>query len=324
MVKIPIFKIFGDGNPKIDQSILPNLPLRDWTALDIQEKEIVIQELINRQWISQCSEEVLKTIHYLNYTYLRLCPGKNLHNVKPEYTSRGNINRINQEKAAYVDFQEILRNESNNSLVYVMLSVFLKYNIKEWYIDDKETSSEEMEKNISNAYADFDKLANLLNHSFEQFSINVYISRNGLIPKQDNKIIENIYIPTLQILSNIKWRTVNKDLIKMFKNFNDGEFSETITMAHRALQRFLQILVGKEGKNSKGEMSKLFREAKKQNLISNNRFIEPIFKVFENFLPAERATKSTAKPTKSDTTSSDALLVMNVVMISIQHILQHV
>src|SRR5690606_3714440 len=96
-------------------------------------------------------------------------------------------------------------------------------------------------------------------------------------------------------------------------------YSETITIAHRAVQRFLQKLVGEEGKNGKGEVGKLFSKAKSEGIIPVNRFTEPIVQVFQNFISSERANKSSAKPAKEEASSNDALLVMNVVMIFLQY-----
>ena len=68
---------------------------------------------------------------------------------------------------------------------------------------------------------------------------------------------------------------------------------------------------------------KLFNEVKKNILLSVNRFTEPIIKVFHGYLVSERSTKSSAKPSLEEPTSSDALLVMNVTMILLQYFLQN-
>ena len=64
-------------------------------------------------------------------------------------------------------------------------------------------------------------------------------------------------------------------------------------------------------------------KAKKEGIIPVDRFSEPIINVFHGFIISERATKSTAKPTLKDTGPSDALLVMNSVMVFLQHCLQN-
>ncbi|MDA1323197.1 MAG: hypothetical protein O3C34_00485 [Proteobacteria bacterium] len=148
------------------------------------------------------------------------------------------------------------------------------------------------------------------------------LTRNGLIPRQDDKITEQIYEPTLKILSDPKWNSVDTHLADMFQDYQDRNYPEVITKAHGVVQRFLQILVGEEGKGGKGEIGKLFSKAKKTNAIPVNRFTEPLLNIFQGFIVSERATNSTAKPALNDATPSDALLVMNVVMVFLQHCLQ--
>lgn len=89
------------------------------------------------------------------------------------------------------------------------------------------------------------------------------------------------------------------------------------------MQRFLQISVGEEGKSGSGEVEKLFTDAKAAGLIPSNRFTDRIIGAIQGYFSEERATKSTAKPSLKETTSSDALLMMNVVMILLQYCLQN-
>jgi hypothetical protein len=108
----------------------------------------------------------------------------------------------------------------------------------------------------------------------------------------------------------------------MFEDYRKEDYPEVITKAHRAVQRFLQVLVGEEGKSGKGEVGKLFQKAKEDGIIPINRFTEPLVNVIQGFITSERATNSTAKPAMKDATPSDALLMMNVVMVFLQYCLQ--
>lgn len=104
------------------------------------------------------------------------------------------------------------------------------------------------------AFNKFNQLANCLNHIFEQFAVNQLVTRNGFVPRQDDKITEEVYIPTLSILADPKWKSVSTDLALMFEDYREENYAEAITKAHRAVQRFLQVLVGEEGKSGKGEV----------------------------------------------------------------------
>ncbi|MDD8018832.1 MAG: hypothetical protein PHP42_10705 [Bacteroidota bacterium] len=325
MTDIPRFKIYGQDNPSIEETIQPRLSLRSWDGLEKSEKEIAYQQILNVGWLNEYSTEILSSITHLNFFFLKQCPGKNLHNTPPKKEHRSSYGEdFDRTKAALIDFKEIFLNEKSEALVFRMLSVFAANFINDYYLirAEKELDNVTRQKYIENAFEKFDRLSNCLNHIFDQFFINAVLTRSGLVPKQDNKITENVYVPTLQILADPKWKSVSNDLSDMFTDYREKNYPETITKAHRVVQRFLQILVGEEGSNAKGELSKLFATAKSQSVIPVNRFTEPIINVFQGFVVSERATNSTAKPAIKDATSSDALLVMNVVMIFLQHCLQ--
>lgn len=325
MVEVPKFLLYGQNDSQIEEAIQPRPALRKWSDLETGEKEIALKYIINKGWLDKYSKEILETIDYLNSVFLRQCPGKQLHKIKPENDYHGRGNEYERLEAAFLDFQHIFLNEKSEAMVLRMLSRFAQRHIDRLNLEWAENAEDEKkkEKNITEAFKKFDRLANCLNHIFEQFSVNVQITRHGLIPKQDEKITDDIYEPTLKILADPKWKTVSNDLARMFADYRDENYPEVITKAHSAVQRFLQILVGEEGKSGKGEIGKLFGKAKQEGIIPVDRFTEPMINVIQGFLASERATKSIAKPTLKDTTPSDALLVMNVVMVFMQHCLQN-
>jgi hypothetical protein len=108
----------------------------------------------------------------------------------------------------------------------------------------------------------------------------------------------------------------------MFEEYRDRNYAEAITKAHAAVHRYLQILVGEDGKSGKGEVGKLFAAAKEAGLVPANRFSEPLVNLLQGYIVSERATNSTAKPALREATASDALLMMNVVLVFLQHCLQ--
>lgn len=325
-MKIPKFLLYGQDNPSIEQSIQPSLDFRQWSDLSTTEKETALQEIINNGWLTEYSSEILVTIEYLNRVFLRQCPGKNLHRIKPESDyGRGYGNSSERMKAALADFQHIFLREELDALVFRMLSRFAQCYIDGYDYQQATKSEDEEEKKeyIEKAFEEFDRLANCLNHILEQFSVNQVLTRNGFVPRQDEKITKEIYVPTLKILADPKWKTVSDDLAKAFEDYRDQNYPEVITKAHRVVQRFLQILVGEEGKSGKGEIGKLFKDAEEKGLIPIDRFSKPIINVIQGFIPSERATNSTAKPALKNATSADALLMLNVVMILLQHCLQN-
>jgi len=323
MGEVPKFLVYGEKDQKIAETIQPNLGLRDWSELETEEKETALQQLKNGHWLKRNSEKTLDTIGYLNNKYLRLCPGKQLHKITPEYTSYGGLaNLAELTQAAYEDFGIIFLKESSSALVLTMLSRFAQSQIDGRKHDAaKKTKGKIRAGLVEDAFNKFDRFAKMLNHIFDQFSVNMKLTRSGLIPIQDEKITESIYEPTLQILADPKWKSVNESLKEVFEEFTNGNYPEVITKAHSAVHSFLQIVVGEEGKNAKGEVRNLFGEAKRKGLIPVDRFSGPIIDDLQRFIVSERATNSTAKPTLTDATPSEALLVMNVVMVLLQHCL---
>jgi len=324
MVDIPKFALYGDGDPQIEESIQPRLDIREWGDLGIDEKKIALQQIQNMRWLRDDSANVLSAITYMNDAFLRQCPGKRLHAITPDFDFQGRRNNENEiRRAAYLDFCDIFVGEKSESMVLRMLSHFAKSYINEDYLRSAEISEdiETKSKNIEQAYSKFDFLGNCLNHVFDQFSINIQLTRNGLIPKQDEKITKDIYEPTLKMLADPKWKTVSDNLAQMFSDYTEGDYPEVITKAHSSVQRFLQVLVGEEGKSGKGEVGKLFGKAKEAGILPIDRFTEPVINVLQGFIVSERANNSTAKPAIKDATSEEALLIMNVVMVFLQHCL---
>lgn len=300
----------------------PKLALRGWRDLKHSERETLLQELYNREWVEPHSRQVLTAVTHLNRNFLRELPGKRLHKVKPERGAHGD-NDFELMNEAFEDFKEIILKSPNEDIVLRMLSALAEAYIERWAYDAAKKEQDETKRNklVNEAFKNFDRLAGTLNYLFRQFAVNVQVTRNGFAPVQDAKIAEQIYTPVLGVLSDPRYTHVSDDLAKMFADYRAGKFGEVITKAHSAVQRFLQIQAGSEGKNGKGELKELFVTAKKNGLVSSTRFGEPLIKVLEGFFPSERATKSTAKPALSEATPGDAMLMMDLVMVFLQHCL---
>jgi hypothetical protein len=187
---------------------------------------------------------------------------------------------------------------------------------------ERETEIKKRCDYVDVAFGDFDKLADCFNLIFEQFNVNVILTRDGLIPRQDPKIVKDLYLPILKILADPKWKSVSEDLASMFEAYLSKNFAESITKAHVVMQRFLQILLGREeGKNAKGEMKDLFHSLKEKSHIPFTKLGESITKALSDFMSSQRALISTAKPSMQNADRSDALVTMNVLMVYLQHCL---
>lgn len=317
---IPNFMLYGKNIPAFDDSIQPTLGLRSWSDVPKEERLTALQQIFNNAWTEHAGE-IVDAIAHLNHTYLRLCPGRNLHNA-PRSGIHGGADS-QRAAAAGKDFCRIFLEEAE-PLVLRMLSKFADRLIDKYSYERarKTSESDGRAKYVSEAFDKFDRFANCLNHIFEQFAVNQLMTRNGFIPRQDETIERVLYKPTLLALSDPKWKAVSNILALMFEDFREKRYSETITKAHSAVQCFLQILVGEPGTNAKGELAKLINAGKKDGLIPTNQFTDPFLGNIQGFIASERARNSTAKPALTTASSSDALLMMNLTLVFLQHCLQ--
>ena len=185
-------------------------------------------------------------------------------------------------------------------------------------------AKKEYQKRLQNwRWEDFDKFAKILNEVFNDFGINLYLARQGFIPRQEEKIIKEVYEPVLSYLSHTKWKEVSKLLSDSFdeyrKNTSQG-YSNCITNNISAIQAFLQIIV--IGKTGKGEISKLIMEAQKKSLIPNDFFTQKIFENIESIFARERKETGIAHPKKEYATEKNARTILNLAMVFFQHCIQ--
>jgi hypothetical protein len=322
---MPKFSLYGENNPELEDMIQPKLELRRWDALTFSEKMTAWREMNHGNWIQHHSEKVLETIEYLNYTFLRTLPGQKLHETPKSLRSRGGgyySNKTNMISAARADFENIFIGNNPDELVFRMLTFFSKSLINDdsYHNVELEKNTSKRKKLVEESFGIFDKFADCINHIFEQFAVNARLTRNGMVSVQDEKIIEEIYVPVLSVLSDPKWKSINLDLSSMFDNHRQEKYPETITDAHRAVQGFLRELLKGEGRGTKGEFGKLFSQYINEHYPDDNatkRFLHNIKSYFSDL----RANESTSKPQNQEATLEDALLCMNMTMVFMQHCL---
>ena len=149
------------------------------------------------------------------------------------------------------------------------------------------------------------------------------ITRNGFGPRQDEKIIEEIYEPVLGYLSDPKWKKVNEILSDAFSDYRKNTpqgYSGCVTNTISAVEAYLQILV--DGKTGGTKLSPLISEAQKKNLIANDVFTQTIFKNIEAIFARERQSTGDAHPKDEYATEKNARTILNLAMIFIQHCIQ--
>ena len=150
--------------------------------------------------------------------------------------------------------------------------------------------------------------------------MNCILTRQGFVPRVDEKIIEKVYVPVLRSLSGIQWKEVNAHLSDSFADYSKNTpqgYSGCVTKEVTALQAYLQILV--IGNTGKGDIADLIREGQKKNLIPDDAFSKVILKDISSVLMQERQVTGDAHPKKDFANENNSRLVLNLVMIFLQH-----
>ncbi|MFA5031679.1 MAG: hypothetical protein WC614_01545 [bacterium] len=319
-----LFKLWSINNPNAIKNICPDLGMREWSALGPDEKHKIWSYFSNKDWFTK-SNCVFYTIENLNERYKRKSYGQGLlKHGGPHFNVHNNGIKYFEScclKVTLDDFLLIFLNE-NQDVVYEMLSLFVLQNVNTFSIENIDESDEEAKKEeiINLAYKKADKFAEDFNDIFEQFNLNVVLTRNGIVFRQDKKITEDIYIPVLTYLSGKKWGPVNRDLSDAFRRFQEKTpqgYSGCITHAISALQGFLQILV--YDKIGKGDLNDLLSEAQRKKVISSDAFSTKIFKDIQSIIMQKRQESGDPHPKEEYANERSAKLVLNLIMIFIQN-----
>ncbi|MFH1790097.1 MAG: hypothetical protein ABH832_03460 [bacterium] len=305
------FNLWGYKDKKIKNQLNPDLGHRDWNDLDESQKR--------------------KIWKYLNgsFSRLRMFEAIDCLNEFHKYNSYAMLYLENgDEQSAVSDFERIFIHEEQN-VVLRLLSYYasvLSVSKKDKHYRPKmeeETEDEFIKRKSNWLYEYFDKFSNRLNDIFEHFGINVILTRAGFIPRQDDKITKDIYIPVLNFLSDDKWNDVSRELTDAFSDYrlkSKEGYSSCITHVVASLQAFLQILVN--GKTGKGEINILIQQAQTKMLIPNDNFSNNIFKNIESTIMKERQVSGDPHPKKRYSNEQSCRFVLNLIMVFLQHSIQ--
>ena len=227
---------------------------------------------------------------------------------------------------ACTDFYAIFIKEKQ-SVVLELISLYAKDLISEKETSANSLNKENGESNLSfqkrveaQKWLLFDEFAEDINEVFSHFGLNLYLSRLGFVPKQDDKLINEVYEPVLKSISHPIWKEVNQHLTDAFSEYRKNNpigYSNCVTNTVTAVQAFLQII--NNGKTGSGDISKLIAQAQTKNLIPSDLFSKEIFKNIESILMRERQETGIAHPKKEYATEKNAILVLNLAMIFFQH-----
>lgn len=316
------FQLWSEANLEAKKTLLPDLGIRSWNDLTSDEKYMIWKHLEHyffertprrnrlnshpdpplyykffNDLTNLKKDRIYKSIFELTYLY-------KARNYAPDFLESKTTN------AACTDFYSIFSSQPAD-VVLELLSLYCRSIIDE---------AENLGFSDDFRWKHFDDFAENLNDVFSAFGMNLYMTRTGFVPRQDNRIVIEIYQPVLRVLSSEQWKEVNTLLANAYseyvKNTPQG-YSTCVTFAVSSIQAYLQILVN--GKTGTGDISKLIAQAQTKGLIPADPFTKDIFKNIESILMRERQETGIAHPPKEYATDRNARLVLNLTMIFFQH-----
>ncbi|MBU4338436.1 hypothetical protein KKD57_02650 [Patescibacteria group bacterium] len=332
-----MLKLWSEIKKEAKSELSPDFGFRDWNDLSIDDKYLMWKYL---EWHFFKKDELRQDFSYgnksCNYEFFgdydekdnkltRVVDSIQIINLKYKAKSYArNFLEDSRFNSACHDFYEIFSTQSVN-VVLELLSLYarliiLERNDREPRRNENESDNEFKKRTLEWRWEAFDKFSEGLNEVFIQFGIKYYLTRDSFVPRQDSKIMEEIYKPVLNYLSDAKWKEVNSLLEDGFSEYRKNSpqgYSNSVTNTISAIQAFLQIL--NNGKTGKGNISQLIVEAQKRGLISNDSFTKQIFDNMESIFAKERQETSTAHPKKEYATEKNTRTMLNLAMIFFQH-----
>ncbi len=315
------FRLWSEISHSAKEKLQPTILWRSWSQLTADEKNVMLRYLNNSHYFygvelnSHRREipeiELVVSINELNQKYKRSSFGRNFLN------RRG-------ASAAHEDFVSIWH-EGSEILVFELLSLYAKQLYEEKEAESflklhGETDENFKKRNINWRMESLDKFRNILNELFEQFNVNMFLTRAGFIPYQEKKIVKNAYEPVVNFLTDPRWKTAERELGDAFEAFAKKEeknYSKCITHCFSAVQAFLQELVQSDIPDA--NINSLLKEAKTKELIPKDIFSETAFSKLQEALEEMRKKYGDPHPKKEYANEKNALLALNITVVFLQH-----
>jgi hypothetical protein len=331
-----MFKLWSELNSDAFKILNPDFGIRSWNSLTESEKYLIWKHLENYFFLKDPQESwdgYGSTSLYYEFHEPLIGNKENrilvsIHAMKNRYKSRNYTKNYLESAAqndACTDFYSIFINEDAN-VVLELLSFYCKVLIRERAGRYPVTKAEDENQNEYEGKVtewelnDFNEFANDLNEVFLSFGLDIYLTKNGFIPKQEQKIIDEIFKPVIESLSHSKWASVNSLLTDAFaeyrKNTPNG-YSTCVTHSVAAIEAFLQIAV--KGQPGEGDFATLISEGQRKKLIPEDIFTKEIFRTIVSILMKERKETGDAHVKKSYATEKNAKMVLNLTMVFLQH-----
>jgi hypothetical protein len=320
-----MFKLWSEVNPDVKNILKPNFGLRSWDDLSKEEKRDIWKHLQDhffeiyqgdfdtefRFHDSRVEIRIEKAIGLLNDKY------------KAKLFARRFFELASLESACR-DFYEIWMTKEAD-LVIELLSFYCVVYLNEldFYVPmksievTKEIYDEEKRKKIIDNFKWF---TNPLNTIFRDYGVHIYLTEMGFMPRQEEKIIADVYEPVLKCLANTKFEKISnlfRDAFSEYRKNTPNGYSTCVTHVVAAVEAFLQLVV--KGQTGAGDFSDLIVEGQKKGLLPSDKFTKEVFKSIVSILMRERKETGDAHVKNEYATEKNAKMVLNLSMVFIQH-----
>ncbi len=329
-VCMSMFKLWSQIDKSAERVLRPDFGYRKWDEISRDDRQ-KIWSFLWKDWFFDKDGNKLEAFHsdqeydssqhrerWNKFNRIMFSLDAMNHNYKANAYARSFLDNRNVS-TALEDFHALYLN-AQEPVVFELLSFYAKKIIidhQEGLTKSGDESEEDFKKRDEQyKWNTFDEFAKDLNDVFEHFGVHVFLTRNGFAPRQDEKIINEIYDPVLKILSDEKYSETNEMLKKAFRGFQARNYADTIINSINAIQAYLQMEV--HSKTGKGNIKDLIKTASSSNLIPSDEIMVDFYNRIEGYFAQIRMKKTDAHPSYENANESDALLVMNLTMVILQ------
>jgi hypothetical protein len=301
-----MFKLWSQTNIKARELLTPNLSVRSLSDCEEKDRKIILQNFLNKGWFTDLSHQP-----YVHNAVRKFSDANKANNFCPKTLNHGGPHFYASsvqdccKGCTHEDFWNIFLNMPKE----------ISYELISYYVNELDNSDYYQHRN---------KFSNCFNDISDQFALDIIMVEDQFIPKQEEKIVNEIYKPVLGYLSNNKWEKVNNLMSDAFVNYRQNTpqgYSSCITHTISSVQAFLQILVDGKIGGSDG-IKNLIKQAQEKGLIPDDKFTGEIFKNIEAVLMRERGKTGDAHPKAEYATEKNARTMLNLAMIFFQHCIQ--
>jgi len=307
------FKLWSEVSPKSKEVMRPFFELRKWSDLERDDKVKIVRHLRTNGWLKDKDKFVNIAIQ-INDKYKVNTYAERFFEHSGPHSYYGSYNECCQD-IARDDFSSIVF-DGDEAIALEALSFYAASLIEDHYLRGDNPTPEA----IQNGYGALDRFSNAVNDVFDHFCVDLTLSRQGLLPKQEKIVEEYVQAPLIAKLVGKKWTPVQLEFGDAIDEYNKGtkeSYSNAITHLASALQAFLQISVN--GSVGKGDIDALIRKGINEGLLPNDELSKKIINGLKSTLMEVRQNSGDAHPKKEYANERSVRLVLNIVAVFIQH-----